>query len=241
MIRTIFWYTFFWLYMIVSLSFYIPLLFMRIFKLKKIRRSYISYLTGTWGRNIVRAAGGKVTVTGLENIPNHNSICFVSNHQGGLDIPLIIGYISKTVGFIAKKELRYLPILGTWMKEVGCIFINRSSLRESIGVIKQGVENIKQGYPMVIFPEGTRSRSDKMKPFKSGSLKLAIRSKASIVPITIDGTYKLREEHGGLITPASVKLTVHPAIDAGSRGDDDTKKLAERLWNIINSALENKN
>ena len=241
MIRTIFWYTFFWLYMIVSLSFYIPLLFMRIFKLKKIKRSYLSYLASTWGRNLVRAAGGKVTITGLENLPNHNSICFVSNHQGGMDIPLIYGYISKTVGFIAKKELRYLPILGTWMKEVGCIFMNRSSLRESIVVIKQGVEHIKQGYPMVIFPEGTRSRSNTMKPFKSGSLKLAIRSKASIVPITIDGSYKLREERGGLITPASVKLTVHPAIDAGSLEDDDTKKLAQRLWDIIHSALENKN
>jgi len=79
-----------------------------------------------------------------------------------------------------------------------------------------------------------------MRPFKSGSLKLAIRSKASIVPITIDGSYKLREERRGLITPASVKLTVHPAIDAASLEDDDTKKLAERLWEIINSALEKK-
>lgn len=241
MIRTIFWYTFFWLYMIVSLFLLIPLLFMRIFKLKKVRRRYLSFVAGAWARNQIWATGGKVTITGMENIPEHNSVCYVSNHQGVFDIPLIMGYISKTVGFIAKKELRYIPILGTWMKEAGCIFINRSSFRESIGVIKQGVENIKQGYPMVIFPEGTRSKSNKMSPFKSGSLKLAIRSKASIVPITIDGSYQLREEHGGFITPASVKLTVHPPIDAGTLGDDDTKKLAQRLWNIINSALENKN
>lgn len=240
MIRTIFWYTFFWLYMIASLSFYIPLLFMRIFRLKKIKRSYITYLAGLWARSIVWATGGKVTVLGNENIPRHNSICYVSNHQGGFDIPLIIGYISYTVGFIAKKELRYIPILGTWIKEVGCVFINRSSFRDSIGVIQKGVENIKKGYPMVIFPEGTRSRSNRMRPFKSGSLKLAIRSQASIVPITIDGSYKLREARKGLITPASVKLTIHPAIDAAMLEDDDTKKLAERLWKIINSALEKK-
>lgn len=240
MIRTIFWYTFFWLYLIVSLSFHIPLLFMRIFKLKKMKRGYISYLVSLWARSMVRAAGGKVTITGKENIPGHNSICYVSNHQGGFDIPLIMGYISKTVGFIAKKELRYIPIMGTWMEDVGCVFINRSSFRDSIRVIKKGVKNIKQGYPMVIFPEGTRSRSNKMRPFKSGSLKLAIRSEAPIVPITIDGSYKLKEEHGGLITPAKVKLTVHPAIDVNSLEDDDTKKLADRLWKIINSALERK-
>lgn len=240
MFRTIFWYTFFWLYLLLSLSYHIPLLFMRIFRLSKAKRAYITYLAGLWARSIIWAAGGKVTVAGKENIPAHNSICYVSNHQGGFDIPLIMGYISHTVGFIAKKELRYIPILGTWIKEVGCVFINRSSLRESIDVIKQGVENIQQGYPMVIFPEGTRSRSSKMRPFKSGSLKLAIRSQASIVPVTIDGSYKLREEHGGFITPASVKLTVHPAIDAASLEDDDTKKLADHLWEIINSALEKK-
>ena len=240
MIRTIFWYTYFWVFMIVSLSFLIPLLFMRIFKLQKKKRRYISYLAGVWARSLIWVAGGKVTITGKKNIPGHNSICYVSNHQSGLDIPLIMGYISKTVGFIAKKELRYIPILGTWMKEAGCVFINRSSFRDSIVVIKKGVENIQQGYPMVIFPEGTRSRSNKMRPFKSGSLKLAVRSKASIVPITIEGSYKLREEHGGFITPASVKLTVHPPIDAASLEDDDTKKLADRLWKTINSALVNK-
>ena len=238
MFRTIFWYLFFWLYMIASLSLHIPLVFMRIFRLKKVKRAYITYQAGLWARSIVWAAGGKVTVAGKENIPEHKSICYVSNHQGGFDIPLIMGYISQTVGFIAKKELRYIPILGTWIKEAGCVFINRSSLRDSIGVIQRGVENIQQGYPMVIFPEGTRSKGDKIGPFKSGSLKLAIRSKASIVPITIDGSYKLREEHGGFITPASIRLTVHPTIDATTLEDDDTKKLADRLWKIINSALE---
>jgi 1-acyl-sn-glycerol-3-phosphate acyltransferase len=240
MIRTLFWYTFFWLYMIASLSFHIPLLFMQLFRLKKIKRAYLSCLAGFWARSIVWATGARVTIHGKENIPGHNCICYVSNHQSVFDIPLIMGYVSNTVGFIAKKELRYIPILGTWILEAGCVFINRKSPRESIEVIKRGVENIKRGFPMVIFPEGTRSKSNTMRPFKSGSLKLAIRSKAPIIPITIDGSYKLREEHGGLIAPASVKLTVHPAIDAASLDGDDTKKLAEHLWKIINSALETK-
>jgi 1-acyl-sn-glycerol-3-phosphate acyltransferase len=240
MLRTVLWYIFFWSYLFGSLTFFIPLIILFIFWQKRLLEKYVFFLFSTWGRNIVRVAGGKVTVAGLENIPQKNTICFIANHQGGFDIPLIFGYIPKTVGFIAKKELLYIPVFNVWMKVIHCIFINRSKRRDSVKVIQQGVEQIKQGFPMVIFPEGTRSRKNEMGPFKGGSLKLAVRSNALIVPITIDGSYKMREEHGGIITPAYVKLTIHPVIDASTLQDEDTKELANRLWKIINSALENR-
>lgn len=238
MIRTILWYLFFWIYMTAGLITLIPFFFLRVLNQKKILGEYVFFLSRAWGRNLIRATGGNVTVNGLENIPRQNSVCFISNHQGGFDIPLIMGYIPKTIGFIAKKELFYIPIFNIGMKAIHCISLNRSNPRDSVNVIRQGVEQIKQGFPMVIFPEGTRSRGNEMRPFKSGSLKLAIRSNALIVPITIDGSYKMREERGGLITPASVKLTIHPLIDAGELSDEEKKGLADRLWRIINSGLE---
>ncbi len=240
MIRTIFWYTFFWVYMVVSIFFCFPLFLLKIFQLKKASEKFIFILSHNWARSIIRAAGANVEVSGLENIPKQNTICFIANHQGGFDIPLIMGYIPKTIGFIAKKELLYMPILGLWMKVIHCIFINRSKRRESVKVIQKGVEQIKQGFPMVIFPEGTRSRGNAMGQFKNGSLKLAIRSNALIVPITIDGSYRMREERGGLIAPASVKLIVHPVIDVAVLSDEEKKVLAPRLWEIINSGLEMK-
>ncbi len=237
MLRTIIWYFLFWVYLTASIVFFIPLVVLGICKQKTLREKYVFSLSSSWGRIVVRIAGGRVTVSGLENIPACDNICFISNHQGGFDIPLIIGYVPKTIGFIAKKELLYIPILSTWMKAIHCIFINRANRRDSVKVIQQGVEQIKNGHPMVIFPEGTRSRKSEMERFKSGSLKLAVRSKALIVPITIDGSYKMKEERGGLITPAHVSMTIHPSIDSAALQDEDTKNLAARLWTIINSAL----
>lgn len=237
MIRTIIYYTFFWLYMLVSIALFIPFLFMKLFKMNKPLDGYIYYLTTTWARNLIRIAGGKITVKGLENIPKSNNVCFIANHQGGFDIPLILGYMPKTIGFIAKKELMYIPILGIWMKAIKCIFINRANKRESVRVIQQGVDQIKAGYPMVIFPEGTRSQNSKMSPFKGGSLKLPLRSNAKIIPITIDGSYKMKELRGGLITSASVTLFIHPTIYVRTLSDDEKKELKDSLWKIINSKL----
>lgn len=239
MIRTVLWYFFFWLYQIVSLSFFIPLVLLMVLHRKRALDAFIYFLSYTWGRNIICMAGGRVTVTGLEHVPKQNNVCFVANHQGVFDIPLIVGYIPKTVGFIAKRELLLIPILNIWMKAVHCTFINRADRRQAVKTIQKGVEQIKKGHPMVIFPEGTRSRGDAMGPFKSGSLKLAIRSDALIVPVTIDGSYKLKEARG-VMTPASVKLFIHPPIDAAPLHDEDSKELAERLWGIINEPLKKK-
>ena len=142
-----------------------------------------------------------------------------------------------SVGFIAKKELRYVPLLSTWMKAVHCIFIDRSNRRAAAASIKQAVEQIKLGQPLVIFPEGTRSRGPEMNPFKSGSLKVPIRSKALIVPVTIDGSYLMKEANGGLLRPASVTLTIHQPVEAAGFRDEQTQELAQLLQQTIGSAL----
>lgn len=239
MIRTILWYIFFWLYMIVSIVLSIPIFILSLPGLQNIKKIYIHYLVSSWSRNLNRAAGAKITVIGLENIPEGDKLCFIANHQGGFDIPLILGYMPRTIGFIAKKELDMIPILNIWMRATGCIFINRANKRASLDVINRGAEQIKNGHPMIIFPEGTRSRGPKMNRFKGGSLKLPIRSGASIVPVTIDGSYKLKELNEGLIQPGTVKITIHESLNASNFKEDNTQELADKLTDIIGSALSN--
>ncbi len=237
MIRTIIWHLFFWLYLAVSICFFIPYFIFYFLRLEGALKNYIHFLSKNWSKIILQLAGTKVTIKGLKNIPQENNICFIANHQGGFDIPLIMGYIPKTINFIAKKELLYIPILGIWIKAIKCIFIDRSNHRKTVKTIQKGVEQIKKGYPLVIFPEGTRSKSSTMAKFKGGSLKLATRSNSIIVPITIDGSYRILEENKGKISPASVRLTIHPAIDTNNLSDEEKKNLVEELWDIINSAI----
>lgn len=238
MIRTIVWYLYFWVYMVFSITFIFPLLFFRIIRQQKAYDKYLYYMARIWARSLVLVAGGRVKVRGLEHLPKESNICFISNHQGVFDIPIIMGYVPKPLFFIAKKELMFIPILGFWIAVSRCIFIDRKNKRQSVQAIQKGVDQIKQGYPTVIFPEGTRSQSDTMGEFKSGSLKLALRSNARIVPLTTNGSYKIREEKKGIIASADITLTIHPVIDVSTLAEEEKKDLAGRLWKIVNSGLK---
>src|SRR5699024_1808110 len=99
-----------------------------------------------------------------------------------------MGYLGVPHGFIAKVELTKFPIVSQWMKEMKCIFMDRSDRRQSLQSIKEGINILKNGHSMVIFPEGTRSKSDAMGEFKAGSMTLATKSGVPIVPITISGS-----------------------------------------------------
>ncbi len=195
-------------------------------------------MSSAWAKNVIWMAGGRVEVVGLENIPKEDNVCFISNHQGCADIPLMIAYMPKTAGFIAKKELGHIPILSWWMRAMHCVFIDRKNKKQSLKAIQQGIENIKQGHAMVIFPEGTRSKGKAMGKFKPGSLKIALQSNALIVPLTVNGTYKLLEEKGW-ITPGKIKLIVHPPIDVRKSSLSNKNELAAKLRQIIESGLTN--
>ena len=97
--------------------------------------------------------------------------------------------MDRLVGFVAKKEVLKVPILSYWLPRAKCIPLDRQNPRDAVRVINEGVKNLKDGYSMMIFPEGTRSLDGKHSPFKKGSLKLAIKAKVPIVPVTIDASF----------------------------------------------------
>ncbi len=238
-IRTFLFLIVFWGLLVISPVFLIKYLVLKVFDREK-AYLYVNRLASAWGRLIIKAGGGSVAVSGLENLPKDNRICFITNHQSYIDIPVILGWIPKPMGAVGKHSLKYVPFINLWLKPLRVILINRKSLKQSKLVIKKGIDEIRSGHPVIIAPEGTRSRSNTMGRFKSGSFKLATESGASIVPITIDGAYKGLEAQGK-ITPVHIKLTVHPSITSEEIHKLTTKELAEKTWEIINSGLEKPN
>lgn len=184
---------------------------------------------------MIRLTGSTVEVIGVENIPEKN-VLFISNHQSNFDIPLIIGYLPKLKGFIAKVELEKIPIISGWMKRLGCIFLDRNNKRKSVLAFKDGIEKLKNGETLVIFPEGTRSKGKEMGEFKKGSLQLALKSGVQIVPITINGSYKLLEEKNR-IRKGHIKLIVHPPISTDFLTNEDKEELNDKIFNIIRESL----
>lgn len=142
-------------------------------------------------------AGCRVTVIGKENIPEE-PVLFVSNHQSYFDILVTHNAINRPVGFVAKKEMEKIPLLPLYMRDIGCIFLNRTDPREGVKTIQTGAEQLKAGHCMLICPEGTRSKCDDMNEFKEGSLKMAEKAKVPVVPVAIIGTNRLLECRPGI-------------------------------------------
>lgn len=197
------------------------------------REAYIHKITTRWAKFVMKLSGAKITVIGEENLPKDQTVLFVANHQSNFDIPLLMSSINIPKGFIAKKELEKWPMISTWMRYINCIFMDRSNLRKSAEAIVEGTKLLKNGYSMVIFPEGTRSKGGPLGEFKAGSFKLATKSKCPIVPVTIDGTYKLLEANNNWIKGADVRLVIHPAIDVTSL----SKEEADDLHNTVSSII----
>ena len=182
-------------------------------------------------------SGAKVKIYGKENIPKDEAVLFVGNHQSNFDIPLLLSSIDVPRGFIAKKELEKWPIISMWMRYINCIFMDRSNIRKSAEAIVQGIQILKKGYSMVIFPEGTRSKGKKVAEFKAGSFKLALKSKVKIIPVTINGSYKLLEANGGKIRPADVEVYFHKPIDVTNLSKEEISELHNDVRNVIISDL----
>ena len=157
-------------------------------------------------------------------------------HQSNFDIPLLMSSINVPKGFIAKKELEKVPIISTWMKYIKCIFMDRSNLRKSAESIVEGIKLLKGGYSMVIFPEGTRSKDNKVHDFMPGCFKIATLSKCPVVVCSIDGTQNIHKNFPWKKTNVTIKmLEVLPADYVAQK---KTIELSQQTYNIIKSDLE---
>ena len=239
MIRTIFFYPYIVISLIVSYILGIRIKFLTNKGDIKKRNEYIHKISSTWAKLVIKIAGAKVNIIGFENLPKDQTVLFVSNHQSNFDIPLLLSVIDVPKGFIAKKELENWPIISSWAKYINCIFMDRDNLRKSAASIVEGINLLKSGYSMVIFPEGTRSKGQPVSEFKSGSFKLATKSKCLIVPLTINGTYKLLEANHNLIKGADIELVIHTPIDVTKLSKEELDTLPETVHSIISNKYIN--
>ena len=113
------------------------------------------------------------------------------------------------MGFVAKKEMEKIPLLSKWMLNVNCLFLDRNNIKEGLKTILAGIEKVRRGVSVWIFPEGTRNKNEQLSdllPFKEGSLKIAEKSGCPVVPVAIKGTAEVFEKHIPLICPRHVVI-----------------------------------
>lgn len=157
----------------------------------------------------LKVSGVKLTVIGEENIPKDTAVLYVGNHRSYFDI--LVGYVATKglLGFVAKKEMDKFLILRSWMHNVNCLFLDRKDIKAGLKTILEGIEKVKGGTSMWIFPEGTRAKGTDetdMLPFKEGSLKIAEKSGCPVIPVAMVRTADIFEKHVPRVVPTDVTI-----------------------------------
>lgn len=178
----------------------------------------------------------RVTVKGRSNIDKKTSYVFVANHQGAYDIFSIYGFLGHNFKWMMKKSLRKITLVGYTCEKIGHIFVDRSSPSAIKNTIETAEKRLRDGMSLVIFPEGARTFTGKMGPFKKGAYQLALEFHLPLVPITIDGSFKVMPRTRYLPRPGHIILTIHRPI-APPDNEADRSEVMELTRQVIESSL----
>ncbi len=200
-------------------------------------KKHITAATKAWAEGILEKLEVQMNIINAENLPDSGPVVYVANHQSYGDIFAFLYAVPHQVGFIAKSDLKKVPVLNGWVDRIRGLFIDRGDVRSSLDTINQGVEYMKQGFSLVIFPEGTRSQKREMAHFKPGALKLATKAGATIVPVTLDGGYKAFEENGALTKHTKINMLIHEPIDTSTLSRQELAELPLKVEGIIREGL----
>ncbi len=178
-----------------------------------------------------------VKVSGKENIQRSTSYVVVPNHQSYYDIFLIYGWLGIDIKWIMKKELKKVPGIGFGSQKVGHIFLDRSNSRVALQSLNEAKKKLVNGTSVVIFPEGTRSKSGQPGKFKRGAFKLAIDLGLPLLPVTVIDTRKVLPSDSVNLMPGKVKMVIHKPIDINEFSEENINDLINVAREKIISAL----
>ena len=187
-------------------------------------------------------SGVKLTVIGEENVPTDVPVLYVGNHKSMFDVVITYARCPRLTGYISKNNLEHIPLLNLWMRRLHCLFLNREDIKEGLKTILAGIENVKNGISMCIFPEGTRNKGeDLLLPFKEGSLKIAEKTGCPIVPMALTNTADIFENHFPRIRPTEVTLEYGKPIYPNELDKEEKKHLGAHCQNVVAEMLEKLN
>lgn len=235
MIRTLLALIYVFLYLVVGLPVLGILTLYR--KKNKQKAEAVATKIVRWGFNCVAAiSGARVNAIGLENIPEDVPVAYIGNHRSIFDVILSFKYTKGVTGYIAKDNLKKVPILPMWMEFIHCLFLDRKNPRDGLRVVISAIDNIKSGVSVFVFPEGTRSKDGSVGEFKEGTFKIATKTKCPIIPVAISGTENIFEKHVPFIKACDVTMHFGKPI----MPDDivDSKKVGAQVREAIVTMLE---
>lgn len=231
----------------------LTVLFVIIFLILSIPVFFVEWLIGKWNpgikdrsslaivswafRVVMLCSGVKATYIGDENIPKDEAVLFVGNHRSYFDIVINyahLGKLKKLTGFIAKQEVNKVPLLRVWMRYLHCLFLDRSNIKAGLKMILSAIDLVKSGISIFIFPEGTRNKVvDTFLPFHEGSLKIAQKTGCAIIPVAINNSASVLEDHFPRIKKAHVVVEYGKPVYIKDLPVENQKQVGTYVQQII--------
>lgn len=172
-------------------------------------------------------AGIRYRVHYRERIPKQRAVVFCSNHESNVDPPVLFQALHKRLHVLFKAELQKLPILGRVMVAGGFVPVERDRREASMASIDRAAASIREGNSFLIFPEGTRSRTADLLPFKKGGFIMAIKAQAPIVPVAVSGGRAAMQKGSWFVRPVMVDVKIGEAVETAGMELDDRDRLIE--------------
>ena len=193
-------------------------------------RGYYQWTGRVFSKAMLWSSGTPVHVTGLENIDRQNPQVICCNHQSMWDVWAVAANVPVRNHFVAKKEIRKIPIFGRASESAGHVFVDRGDLASAVESLKMAGRRIKEeNSTAVTFPEGTRSLTGKLQRFKKGPFIMAIEAGVPIVPTIVDGTFDILPKRGFRLRPQPITLKYGTPVDASRFGHEDRDALIMRV------------
>jgi len=188
------------------------------------------YVLGHWGVSLgTSLAGIRTRVSGGERLQPGQAVVFCSNHQSNIDPPILFQALHPRLHILFKRELTKLPLLGRAFQIGGFVPIDRSSREHSMAAIEQAAASLRSGNSFLTFPEGTRSRTGALLPFKRGPFLMALKAQVPVVPVAIQGGTASMKKGSPIVRPTTVSVRIGAPVETRGMDLADREKLADEI------------
>lgn len=185
--------------------------------------------------------GVKETVIGEDLVPKDQAVLYIINHRSYFDIVTTYARVPRRTGYIAKKELKKIPLIPMWMKRLYCLFLDRDDVKQGLQTVLTAIQQINSGISMAVFPEGTRGdaeREEDLLPFHQGTFKIAQKTGCPIVPVCINNSSAIFEDHIPWVKATHVVIEYCAPIYVDQLSLEEKKHLASHVQEIMRETLK---
>jgi len=191
-----------------------------------------------WAPGLLAGAGARLEVRGLGEIDLARPHLFVANHQSWIDIPALFRALPVPLHFLAKRELAAVPLLGWYIRAMGMVFVDRQDPRHGRATVNRAAALLAAGKSVLSFPEGTRSRDGRLRPFKPGTFGAAIEAGADVVPVAIRGSGDVLPAGGFRVRPGTIAVRFGRPIMLVGEAGASRRELAQAAERAIRELSE---